>query len=161
MTDNLTATSHGAAGDTLGHFVGRWGVAYTPPWGWVSAQVDYRPRSATNVRAGALYQLSPALRVGGGAFTDFNTAAPTADVRFDFLGGTGGVLWRKRIALRDSSDPLLLSTTFAVRYAYGWGRASTVSSNPATDDPTQFVTTTSAPGSAQEISLYIGSGVDY
>ncbi len=163
VTDSQSSTTDGAAGDAIGRFVGRLGVAYLADWGWLSAQVDYRPTapSVANVRAGAIYQLSPTLRIGAGAFTDFDTSAPTAALRFDFVGGTSGVLWRKPLPLQAAKRPLVLATTLALRYAYGWGQASAIGANPTTDDSTQFVTVTSSPGTIHEISVYIGSGVDY
>lgn len=57
--------------------------------------------------------------------------------------------------------PLVLATTLALRYAYGWGQAAAISANPTTDDIDQFVTVSGSSGTIHEISLYIGSGVDY
>jgi len=163
VSENQSSTTDGAAGDAIGRFVSRLGVAYVADWGWLSAQVDYRPTapSVANVRAGAIYQWSPTLRIGAGAFTDFDTSPPSAALRFDFVGGTSGVLWRKPLPLQGAKRPLVLATTLALRYAYGWGQAAAISANPTTDDIDQFVTVTGSSGTIHEISLYIGSGVDY
>jgi hypothetical protein len=171
VADTRNLQSPSGRGERFGTFVARLGVAYTPHWGWVSLQVDYRPqpidslpwqdKTVTNGRGGAVVDLSPTIRVGAGGFTDFAPRRSSADVGFDFVGGTAGVIWKRKLALRDAPQPLLLGTTFALRYAYGWGRASGLSSDISSTDPDQFAVLAPAPGSIHEVSFYIGSGVNF
>jgi hypothetical protein len=171
IRDMPRASSNSAAGTSLGRLILRVGVAYTPDWGWLSAQLDYRPepivslpwgeRSTSNVRLGAIRNVSSSLRVGAGAFTDFDTSPRTATFRFDYVGASAGLTWRRHLELKTSTSTLALSTTFAARYAYGWGHATVVVANPAADDLSQIVTTPVADGTIHEAALYIGSGVEY
>jgi hypothetical protein len=171
VTETRSQQSPSAVGERFGTFVARLGAAYTRDRGWVSLQVDYRPQpvaslpwrdqTVTNVRAGGVFDLSHALRVGAGAFTDFAPRRSSDDIGFDFLGATGGLIWKKHLSLRDKDQSLILGTTFALRYAYGWGRASGLRSNISSTDPDQFAVIASTPGSIHEISFYIGSGVNF
>jgi hypothetical protein len=165
VIDEAVTTSSPAAGTSIGRWIARWGVAFTWTRGWLSAQLDFLPKwdqqTGANVRAGGIYVLSPTIRIGGGAFTDFNTPRSTKDVRFDFVGGTGGVLWRKHLDRRDAATTVVLSTTVAARYAYGWGVASAVVADPTNPDLAQFVSVDAAEGTIHELSFYLGSGVDF
>ena len=64
-------------------------------------------------------------------------------------------------SLRDRDQSLILGSTFALRYAYGWGRASGLRSDISSTDPEQFAVIASTPGSVHEVSFYIGSGVNF
>lgn len=171
VTENRNLQSPGGLGERFGTFVLRVGAAYTRDWGWVSLQVDYRPQpidslpghdqTVTNVRAGGVLDLSSSVRVGAGGFTDFAGRRSADDVGFDFVGATGGLTWRKHLPLRDDDQPLILNTTIALRYAYGWGRASGLRSDVSSTDPDQFAVIASTPGTVHEISFYIGSGVRF
>jgi hypothetical protein len=165
VIDNATMTTTPAAGTSIGRWVGRWGVAVTGTRGWVSAQLDFLPQwdqqTSANVRAGGVYAVSETVRIGGGAFTDFNTPRSTKEMRFDFVGGTAGVLWRKQLDRRDAGSSVILSTTLATRYAYGWGVASVVVADPTNPDLPQFVAIGANDGTVHELSFYLGSGVNF
>ena len=114
ISDTPAVTSNSAAGSSFGRFTLRVGVAYTPAWGWLSAQLDYRPeplvsppwgeRSTSNVRVGAVRDVSPSLRIGAGAFTDFDTSPRAASFRFDFVGASAGLTWRHHLELKTSDE---------------------------------------------------------
>jgi hypothetical protein len=165
VIDTATITTSPAAGTSIGRWIGRWGVALTGARGWLSAQLDFLPKrdqqTGANVRAGGIYTLSQTIRIGGGAFTDFNTPRSARNVRFDFMGGTAGLLWRKHLDRRDAATTVVLTTTVAARYAYGWGVASAVVADPANPDLPQFVSVGASDGTIHELSFYLGSGVDF
>jgi hypothetical protein len=166
VIDQATTNTTPTAGTSIGRWIARWGVAVTGARGWLSAQLDFLPKwdqqTGANVRAGGIYALSQTIRIGGGAFTDFDTPRSTKDLRFDFVGGTAGILWRKHLDdRRDAPSTVVLSTTVAARYAYGWGVASAVVADPANAELSQFVTVGASNGTIHELSFYLGSGVDF
>ena len=107
-----------------------------------------------------MYKLSEALQVGAGAFTDLGEGPDASSVELDFVGGTAGLRWARSIGLAKRKRPLLLSTTVAVRYAYGWGRAQTLRSRPG-EGLDVLLEQRVADASAHETSLYLGGGVEF
>lgn len=87
-------------------------------------------KGIVNVRAGVRVQVIPELALGGGAFTDFandsrlNTGL--GERRLDFIGGTLGGSLMTPIVVVDRSDPIIIATTVAVRYAVGFGEGRTL-----------------------------------
>lgn len=94
-------------------------------------------RALFNARLGFHWDVSPAVRLGAGVFTDRNGQRPddeptTFDV--DYYGCTLGTTFTQRIGLaeRERVDELRLRTTVSLRYAFGTGDTSQLRVDPAT-----------------------------
>ncbi len=150
------------------------GIARLFSWGWISLEGNVSPpkggtdllqaqQAVWNLRLGTRFDLSETVSVGAGVFTDRTpgrSADRFAEGRIDYYGASAGVELRKPFALRDGGDQskVVVSSTFAVRYALGAGNAARVVldtvSNAVVDSP---------PGRARvnELELYIGSGLSF
>lgn len=140
----------------------------------VSAEVDVQPgydservaiyRAFTvNARVGAMYRVSDSLMVGGGLFSDRDpTGAGPGEPRkpIDYYGGSLGVQIDSEIGLaaEPSAKSLVLTTVFALRYAYGSGREDVLVVDDAPSLDTLFGTST-GDASSHEIGLHVGSGL--
>lgn len=141
------------------------------PKTWLAAEADFQTgvtttgleqRFTVNARVGGRYAISEKLGVGAGIFSDRSTrdSVPTTlgGDRVDYYGFTGGAELLTPLALKGKvgADSLVLSTTLALRYAFGLGSAR------ATD--IDFVGNAATPPRVvsvvyHEIVPYIGSGV--
>jgi hypothetical protein len=85
--------------------------------------LDYTPQ--WNLRVGGRFFLSKKVALGIGAFTDRSLRKGlhfTGDRELDYYGGVLGFKWRKALEIKSKRpENLVLTTTAAVRYAYGYG----------------------------------------
>lgn len=150
------------------------GVARLFGWGWIALEGNISPPKAAtdllegqstvwNLRLGARRDLSPTLSVGAGLYTDRTpgrTVDRFAEGHLDYYGASAGVELRKPFALRDGGEQgkIVVSTTFALRYALGRGDAARI-----VLDTVANALVDSAPGRAtvNELDLYIGSGLSF
>jgi hypothetical protein len=104
----------------------------------ISGEADYQTSQSTtglerqdvvNGRIGWRWQPIEALGVGAGLFTDRATQQSVGtglgDSKVDYYGVAAGLLLRTPVPLakHPDTDPLVLSTTLAIRYAIGFGDA--------------------------------------
>jgi hypothetical protein len=143
------------------------------PHMWISAEGDYLSRVTTpgleqadtfNARLGWRWQTSDSVVVGAGVFTDRSTAldagSDLGQEKVDYYGATAGLTLLTPLALLSrpaGARPLVLTTTVAARYAYGWGSAAAVD----VDLVGGTVGTHTVPVAYHEIVPYIGSGVAF
>jgi len=158
---------------TLGRYVGA--LAYRTGATMISVECDVQPglrsertgvdrRFTLNARAGVTYRVGESILLGAGAFTDRSVDAQPA-FRIDYYGGTLGVELADVLALargepRQQRDSLMLTSVFALRYAYGHGRTDTLVADPSADlaNTLSFENHTQ---SAHEFSLHVGSSLRF
>ena len=156
---------------------GRVGVGLSVrPWPgvWLDLEADVQPaiynaqarvdrRAVFNARLGGIYQLSEAVALGAGLFSDRAADRRTNEALNgygDFYGGTFGLELgnRHRLHPDELSETLLLSTTVALKYAYSKGTFNSLLVDPSAVD--RF-SSTPASMVAHETSLYVGGGVSF
>jgi hypothetical protein len=138
---------------------------------WIGAEVDVQApysnqgiegATVVNGRVGGRIQATETIGVGLGFFTD-RTTLPSlgnnfTDEQIDEYGLSTGIEIRTPLALasREASDPLVLSTTVAIKYAIGFGqfRALDIDAVNGTNPPPRVVDVV-----YHTILPYIGSSV--
>lgn len=149
---------------------GDFGVAYRVADGILSGQVELRSaatgdgilrRPVVNGRVGATFRLGESFSLGGGLFTDHSpSAAPRelGETQVDFYGGAIGGQYRTDLEVDDEGKPkgLVLSTTIALRYAYGAGSMGSLTADPRSTPAGAVADVT-----IHEAGLHIGSSVDF
>ncbi|HKU42586.1 MAG TPA: hypothetical protein VJR89_30720, partial [Polyangiales bacterium] len=165
-----------SAGDQFGFIaLGRYsaGVAYRAGPAQVSAELDVQPglqdedllvdRVFTfNARAGFTYALGERVTFGAGAFSDRAADSARSDAKIHFYGATLGIKLEDVLGLaaNERTSTLILSSVFALRYAYGSGRADTFLAD--TDGELENIVGTAAHGQhVHELALHIGSGLHF
>jgi len=152
-------------------------LAYYFGASWIALEADYQSRvyserlgvdvvPVVNARLGGRLQLSEALALGGGLFSDrSNEPTPRGypDTHMDFYGASAGFELSTAYALAagQASSSVAFSTTLGLRYAHGSGQVGGVRvdlSAPAAAEVGR-VTTPAGPVSVDELSLHIGSAV--
>ena len=162
------------AGDQVGWFTaGRYRAGFAYRFGdtEVSLEGDMQPglrnpdlqvaRSFTwNVRAGVVHEAWEDVFIGGGFFSDRATARDKSDSQ-DFYGATLGVQFDDlfRLARGERAPDLLLSSVFALRYAYGSGKTGTL----VVDPQENLANLGESPGTLRvhEIGLHVGSALQF
>ena len=122
-----------------------------------------------NVRAGLVWEASERTVFGLGLFTDRSGSdAPVAfpDSRVDYYGASGG--WKRIniVRLRDGekASSLRFSTTIAIRYALGVGESTRIRFDFRDTPATGLVGRVDGERvdvRYQELSLYVGSGLEF
>jgi hypothetical protein len=118
-------------------------------------------RDTVNGRIGWHWQPNEAFAVGAGIFTDRATQQSTGgslgDEKVDYYGVAAGLTLRNPVSLakHPGTDPLVLSTTVAVRYAIGFGDARAADIDFANNNPPPRTVSVIY----HEIVPYIGTGV--
>ena len=152
------------------------GVGYTFPGGSVSLEGDLQPallneeiaierRLTWNLRAGTRFQVSKRVFLGAGLFTDRSPNPDpqlVGDLRIDYYGGTFGFELHTphRVSGRPDSEPLILATTLAIRYALGVGEYGGIRVNPLSTNPgVQRVEYFQRDALFHEVSLHVGSAL--
>lgn len=115
-----------------------------------------------NGRIGVRLAWSDELVVGAGLFTDFapesEPPAALGDEVVDWVGGTVGATLRTPLALAkepDEPEALVLSTTLALRYAVGIGRAGALAlDDDAITNPVRDVT-------YHDVMPFLGSSIQF
>ena len=122
-----------------------------------------RLRDATwNMRLGGSFVASERFTLGGGLFTDRSPEPEPTDLgetRIDFYGSSFGVQYRTPHEVSgEDGEPagLVFSTTVALRYALGIGQIGSL-----TFDPLQAPAPDTADVTIHELSLHIGSALDF
>jgi len=141
---------------------------------WLAFEADVQPathsdqsgvqrRAVWNARLGGVYRYSDYLSFGAGLFTDRSPDVESKDAingSGHFYGGTLGMKLDHRLRLHatEPSSALVLSTTFALKYAYSNGHF-----NGLVVDPQAVAELSTARRSlvAHETSLYVGGGVSF
>lgn len=113
------------------------GVSYSYGQGWISVEGDVSHplddanlAGVWNARVGGVYRASRDVTLGAGLFTDRSRTRlnrfPAEDV--DFYGATFGIAFNRRIDLAEHEEvgSMVISTSVALRYAYGSGEATGV-----------------------------------
>ncbi len=121
-----------------------------------------------DARAGLVWEATPRTVLGAGLFTDRSGAAAPAhfpDYRVDYYGISAG--WKRLSTVRlagEHADTLRFSTTIAVRYAVGLGEATRIRfdfSQTAATGLVGRVDDERVNVRDQELSIYIGSGLEF
>lgn len=152
----------------------RVGLAWSGPWGWVGLEGSFRPAHRDpargiddqllwNARIGGIFALTRALGLGAGLFTDNSTLARPAGLlapAVEYYGATFGI--RIASAHRVDDDPrpdrLVFTTTLALRYALGAGRAATAVVDPFASS-SGWALTGEMDVLFHEVSLLLGSSI--
>lgn len=128
-----------------------------------SHRLDAKTRFDVDGRVGVLWDLSPAWSLGAGTYLDANSFRRTddgGDTRLHKLGVTAGVQYRLNLEVVTEGDgraPLAITTTIAVRYAYGWGEFDGLVFRTA--DGT--FSRSSEDVTSNEAALYVGAGLRF
>jgi len=149
-------------------------LGHSRPGGWIglegsimlptaSKAFQIRRQMEWNISLGGRLELTDAVGVGAGLFTDRSpNTSPSAlgaqDV--DFYGATVGVEWSKTLPLRGKpdSESLVFSTTLALRTALGIGSVGGLQYNP---DDGGVLETPPRDARFLELSLHLGSSISY
>lgn len=152
------------------------GLAYLPnPSDWLAFEFDVQPPvhseisgvdrvAVVNARLGGYHRTSDSVALGAGLFTDRSPdpeASGIANGRGHFYGATLGVELsnKHRLARGERADSLLLSSTFALRYAFSDGNLNGLVMNDASAEEPLSV------GKGRllvhEIGLYVGGGLGF
>ncbi len=181
ITESAKAQSASAL-STLAPFRFTASLAYALSNGWVSIEGDYalnnRFDSPTgsvvsepvyNLRAGALFDATKRLKLGGGIFTD-RSPDPTpqfGQFRVDYYGATFGGSYDAihGLSLRESANDIRFRICAAIRYAVGFGEAGTVQ-NPFNALITGITTASDDLTSTRdvvfhEVAFHLGTGLDF
>ncbi len=125
-------------------------------------------RTVVNGRAGIVWEATAKTVLGAGLFSDRSGAAPPAafpDYRVDYYGISAGWKRLSTVQLRgERASTLRFSTTIAVRYALGVGQATRIRfdfSQTATTGLVDRVDDERVDVRDQELSIYIGSGLEF
>ena len=156
---------------TLGRYAAA--LAYTYGGTTVSVEVDVEPglRSARtgvdsaftlDARAGVTYALTSRIVLGAGLFSDRGREPSSEVSSVDFYGGTLGVELCDLLGLAsgERADSLVLSSVFALRYAYGRGRAATLLVDPEAD-VAALIGDADGRHVAHELAVHVGSGLRF
>ncbi len=172
-TSNLNESDLGF--DQFEPYRWRLGLAYHFGIGTLSfdadVQLDQRLNTDTwnasyNARVGLLLNLTEAVDLGLGAFTDRATLdeQPTGfgDSLLDFYGFTAGVRLRKTLMFveSESSDSITFETTIAFRFAFGTGGFSGFNVLDNIVD-LEILTPIVTNIKITELSIYLGSGLRF
>jgi hypothetical protein len=173
----MAQPSHGRTGFDVVR-AGRAGVglAYLPrPGDWVSVELDVQPgvraesaavdrRPVVNARLGGYHRMSELVALGAGLFTDRAPDRGSGDLvngHGDFYGATLGIELSNehRLARGERAQSLVLSSTFALRYAFSNGTLNGLLVNP---DPA-VAEYGASPGRlvVHELGLYVGGGLGF
>ncbi|MBW2527777.1 MAG: hypothetical protein JRI23_26590 [Deltaproteobacteria bacterium] len=115
-----------------------------------------------NLRAGGAFAVSERFTLGGGLFTDRSPQPPPTALgvsHVDFYGGSLGLQFRSPYEVHgDDEEPagLIFSTTLAARYAVGLGEIGSL-----LFDPLQVPVDQPADVTIHELSLHVGSALDF
>jgi hypothetical protein len=160
----------------------RLGLAYRWARGWIALDGDLRtpnlddrvrPRNVSaNVRLGTRVLLDETWSVGGGLFTDLSPypglrigVEGTGERRLDFVGATFGAAMRNRVSVSDTdqASDIIFVTTVAARYAYGWGQGIGLLAQVPPDFSASLVPIEEVlgPATTHELSLHVGSGMEF
>jgi len=175
------AESRGARGGWWGVEPGnfRFGIAYVGNWGWIEADLIIQWRLRTpdldidlqpivNGRIGSAFRLTKFVNLGVGLFTDRSPidrleVAPFATSDINFYGAHLGFLFSNREVHPGRPDADEGKGGFAIaigfRYSHGRGQGLGVLF-PAQYDPSS-ITTTSANGKINEITINLGANVSF
>lgn len=132
--------------------------------GYTSARTQVDRRSTWNVRAGWTWRVAESTSVGLGVFSDRGTNRDRGDAsgasRTDFYGASAGIELSDILRLLDveRADSLILSTVFAVRYAYGRGFEGGLRLG-AGDDLESLVEPVRSTLTVHELNLHVGSAL--
>lgn len=157
---------------------GRAGVAlaYLPSSGdWLALEFDVQPpisnagarvdrRAVVNARLGAYHRTSESVAVGAGLFSDRSPDRSASDVvsgSGDYYGATLGieVSNKHRLEKGERADSLVLSSTFALRYAFSNGTLNGLLVSPSLIEEDFHA----SPGRllVHELGLYVGGGLGF
>lgn len=130
-----------------------------------SARVQRRP--TLNARLGVSYDVSKAITLGAGLFTD-RAATETTEGSFvskrsNFYGGSLGLRFSNEhyLAESESADSLVFSSTFALRYAHAVSTSDALVVDPSQDRIDQLFQMGEAPLDVHELSFYVGGGLSF
>ena len=132
--------------------------------GFRSVRTDASRRFTWNARAGMTYKADDDVLLGAGIFTDRDTARDQGNgavsTRTNFYGATIGLSMDHELSLDEESqaDSLVLTTVFALRYAYGPGRSSVLVIDPNAGLEQLFGDDTSR-STTHEVALHVGSAL--
>lgn len=150
------------------------GGSYAYGAGWIAAEVELEPglhsdtadrKLVVNARAGVHHELSRHFALGAGIFSDRTAESGElglASGRGDFYGGTLGLEIGKLhlLAADEPAESIILSTVFAVRYAFSSGYIGglRVDADSARMDS---VGLSRGDLTVHELGLYFGSGLQF
>lgn len=129
--------------------------------GLISERLGVERGFTWNVRAGFSHNFSRDIALGAGIFSDRSTAPSDAGDEISFYGATLGIEFDNVLGLAESerTTSLVLSSVFALRYAYGGGHSETLLAD--TDSLADIVGTSRHPQHVHELALHVGSGLHF
>ncbi len=162
-------------GDMVEPFHSQISLGFTQPDYWIGASADFflplqktdiliNKRFNYNVNVGSKFKVTDKISMGTGFFTDrSDSKTPTtfANSQINYYGLTCGAEFKTPISRGEGKPPVIFASTFAGRYALGYGKVGGQLFNPVTDGNISNAQTTLVNSIFQEFALYIGTSLFY